>query len=67
MNIVLNNEPLFCEENVLSINQLLEKKNFTFKLLVVKINKKLIPKYDYDQFLIHDGDDVMVLHLMSGG
>ena len=67
MNITVNNEPLTCEEDVLSVNRLLQKKNYTFKLLVVKINKKLIPKEDYDKSLIHEGDDVIVLHLMSGG
>jgi len=27
----------------------------------------MIKKSEYDSALVHDGDDVMVLHLISGG
>lgn len=49
------------------MNELLKVKNFTFKMLVVKINGKLVKKNEYDDSFIHDGDEVMVLHLISGG
>jgi len=68
MKIILNNNIEILDENkVRTIRDLLELKNFSFKLLVVKINGRLIPKIDYDVATIHDGDDVMILHLMSGG
>ena len=68
MKIILNNNAEILDENkVRTIRDLLELKNFSFKLLVVKINGRLIPKTDYDIAPIHDGDDVMILHLMSGG
>lgn len=68
MKIILNNNIEILDENkVRTIRDLLELKNFSFKLLVVKINGRLIPKTDYDVAIIHDGDDVMILHLMSGG
>lgn len=54
-------------EEALSVKQLLDKKGYTFPLLVVKINGKSIPKSEYDLTLVHDGDHVQVIHLISGG
>ncbi|HRU68932.1 MAG TPA: sulfur carrier protein ThiS [Bacteroidia bacterium] len=67
MEITLNNRKEHFEQEQLTVNELLEIKKFTFKMLVVKINQKLIKKDEYDTALIQDGDDVMVLHLISGG
>lgn len=67
MNITLNNRPESFTQDSLTINQLLEVKNYTFKMLVIKINGKLIKKDGYDNAKIINGDDVIVLHLVSGG
>ena len=66
MEIILNNR----REEVageLTVRELLRHKNFTFKMLVIKINGVLIRKDEYDKAVIRDGDDVLVLHLISGG
>ena len=42
-------------------------KNFTFKMLIIKINGVLVQKGAYETTAIHEGDDVAVLHLISGG
>jgi sulfur carrier protein len=67
MKIILNNrvEEFFKEQ--LSIKELLEEKNFSFKMLVIKVNGSLIKKADYETTMVNEGDDVMVLHLISGG
>lgn len=67
MQIILNNNLESFDKEKLTVNELLEKKNFTFKMLVIKINGKLIPKDRYDSTLINNGDNVSVLHLISGG
>jgi len=67
MNITLNNRPESFEQSDLTINQLLEIKKFTFKMLVIKVNGELVKKDEYESFQIKDGDDVNVLHLISGG
>ena len=43
------------------------QKKFSFKLRIIKINGVFIPKEKYDSYYIHDGDDVQMLYLMSGG
>ena len=67
MKITLNNNPETINERSVTVNQLLQLKNFTFKMLIIKINGALVQKRDYETTAIHDGDDVSVLHLISGG
>ena len=67
MNITLNNNPEKFNIDNCTVNELLRMKNFTFKMLIIKINGRLIKKEEYDTTLISEGDDVNVLHLISGG
>jgi sulfur carrier protein len=67
MKIVLNNKEEMIEGNILTINELLQIKKYTFKMLVIKVNGILVKKNEYDKATVKDGDDVMVLHLISGG
>ena len=67
MRITLNNNPEEFAGEVLTVNELLKAKNFTFKMLVIKINGALVKKTEYETALIYEGDEVHVLHLISGG
>lgn len=67
MNITLNNRPESFDDSQLTIAQLLKKKKYSFRVLVVKINGKLIRKNEYESATVVDGDDVQVLHMISGG
>jgi len=67
MKITLNNRPETFEQESLTIAQLLELKNFTFRMMVVKINGQLIKKGTYEQATVVSGDDVQILHMISGG
>ncbi len=68
MNITLNNKPeSIAGKESLTVSELLEYKNFTFKFLVVRVNSEAIKPGDYEKTSINDGDDVKVIHLISGG
>jgi thiamine biosynthesis protein ThiS len=67
MKIILNNKEEFFDGDQFTINQLLQIKMFTFKMLVIKVNGQLIKKSEYDSAKVKEGDEVMVLHLISGG
>ncbi len=67
MRIILNSTPEEINADTLTINELLQYKNFTFRLLVIKINDKLVRREDYDVATVRDGDNVVVMHLVSGG
>lgn len=67
MKITLNNNPESFVEDRLTINEILERKNFTFKMLVIKLNGALVKKSDYNVTNVQDGDNLNILHLISGG
>jgi sulfur carrier protein len=67
MKIILNNNPESFNEDSLTVNEVLERKNYTFKMLVIKLNGALVRKENYNNTRIKDGDDLNVLHLISGG
>lgn len=54
-------------EEKLSVSLLLEKCKYTFPLIMVKVNGKYIPKEEYKDTAIMDGDDVQVIHSIAGG
>ena len=67
MEIILNNiQEIIPEENI-TVADLIRIKNFTFKLIVTRVNGQLVRKEDREKVFIKAGDDVMVLHLISGG
>lgn len=67
MKIILNNKVEEFDAEQFTISELLQAKKFTFKMLVIKVNGHLVKKSEYESILVKDGDDVMVLHLISGG
>jgi thiamine biosynthesis protein ThiS len=67
MKIILNNRSESFVKEKITISELLKIKNYTFKMLVIKVNSKLVKKDTYDIFEIKEGDNVAVLHLVSGG
>lgn len=67
MKILLNNNTEEFTGNEMTVNELLRQKNFTFKMLVIRINGALVKKTEYETCRIREGDEVHVLHLISGG
>jgi thiamine biosynthesis protein ThiS len=67
MKIMLNNREEDIDMNQLTVSELLELKNFTFHLIITKINGRLVKKEERDSAIISDGDEVFVLHMISGG
>lgn len=67
MNIVLNNNPDQIQGESLTIRDILLIKKFTFPNLVVKINGQLIRKPQYENAWVKEGDEVEIIHLISGG
>ena len=67
MNILLNNREETIEKDKITLAELIIYKNFTFKLLVTKVNGSLVKKDQRAETTISDGDEVNVLHMISGG
>jgi thiamine biosynthesis protein ThiS len=67
MKIILNNDHVSMAGESLSVQELLALMKYSFPLIVVKINGRLIKKEEYDRVFVSDGDQVEAIHLMSGG
>jgi sulfur carrier protein len=68
------------EQNMISVNQedmewepgmtvqdILDRRRYTFPLILVKVNGELVHKDAYATYQVEDGSDVKVIHLISGG
>lgn len=67
MRILLNSREEEFSSKSISVSEMLVLKKYSYKMRIIKINGVLISKDQYDSTIIHDGDDVQMLYLMSGG
>jgi len=67
MNIILNNRPTSIDAETISISELIKLQKFSFKMLIIKLNGTLIKKENQSETLVKEGDNLDVIHLMSGG
>lgn len=67
MKILLNNREEELNGDSITVTGLIVEKKFSFRMRIIKLNGKLIPKEKYDTTVINNGDNVQMLYLMSGG
>lgn len=67
MKILLNNREEEFVAGILTVSEMLKQKKFSFRMRIIKINGVLIQKDMYDETYIREGDNVLMLYLMSGG
>jgi thiamine biosynthesis protein ThiS len=69
MRIVLNNreEVLDTAQQTLSISELLALKNFSYKNIITKINGQLVRREERSGATFREGDNIEVIHLITGG
>ena len=51
----------------MTVRDLLNALNFSFKMIVVKVNGEVVLRKDFDTTPIPDGAEVQAIHLISGG
>ena len=66
MSIEVNSKKVDWVENE-TIKQLLKRVKYTFPLVVVKINKEVIPRKDFENIVVPDNSKIDVIHMISGG
>jgi thiamine biosynthesis protein ThiS len=66
MSITVNGRTVEWIENE-TVAQLLKRMKYTFPLIIVKIDKKIIPRKDHQNCMIPDESVVDVIHMISGG
>lgn len=66
MTICVNNKTISYVEKE-TVTELLKRMNYTFPLIVVKINQTLIPRNKYRTTIIPDEAEIQIIHMISGG
>lgn len=66
MTIEVNTLKIDWEENE-TIKQLLKRMKYTFPLVVVKINKKVILRSDFSKVIVPNNSKIDVIHMICGG
>lgn len=51
----------------MTVDRVLKVMNYTFRMLVVKVNDKLVKREDYKSAVVPEDADVKVIHLVAGG
>ena len=64
--ITVNSVKYPLEENS-SLRKVLENLNFNVELTVCEVNKNLVKKIDYDNFIVTDNDEIEVFSFVGGG
>jgi len=54
-------------EEGMTVSDLLERLNYTYPHIIVKIDGELVRREHYDTHTVPDGADVRVIHLIAGG
>ena len=64
--IRVNQEEMEWEAGM-TVQDVLDRRKYTFPMIVVKVNGELVRKEAYELYEVPDGADVKVIHLISGG
>lgn len=64
--ITVNSVKYPFEENS-SLRKVLEDLNFNVELTVCEVNKNLVKKINYDNFIVTDNDEIEVFSFVGGG
>ena len=67
MRILLNNEYFTLDGDSQSVRDILIAKGWSFPLIIVKVNRTLVPRSSWESVLVHNGDEMEAMHLVSGG
>ncbi len=67
MKITVNRIPEEHPEESLTIRQILDRKGWSFPLIIVRVDGVLVARENYDAFRVRNGADVDLYHLVSGG
>jgi len=67
MTITLNGAAERLDMDTATVRGVLKAKGWSFPLIVVTVNGKLVSRADWDAAPVADGDVVDAAHLMSGG
>ena len=54
-------------ESGLTLGQLIDQRGLERRMIAVEYNAEILPRYDYDDTTIQDGDHLEIVHMVGGG
>ena len=66
MSLEVNGRKVEFVENE-NVKDLLKRMKYTFPLVVVKINDKVVPRTIFSDVIVPDNSKIAVIHMISGG
>ncbi|EMT46814.1 MULTISPECIES: sulfur carrier protein ThiS [Anoxybacillus] len=67
MRCIINGETIELPHHVRTVAQLLRHFHIHEKIAIVEINMDIVPKDNYEQRAIADGDRIEIVHFVGGG
>jgi len=64
--ITVNGETMTWREGM-TVQDIINEKNFTFRMLAVWVNDVAVPRTDFKNFKVPSQAKVQVVHMISGG
>lgn len=64
--VEINGHPVEWEEGM-TVKRLLEIMNYTFPMIIVRVNGESVGKGDWDKYPVPGGAKVQALHQIAGG
>lgn len=66
MNILLNGKPFECADTS-TLETLVESQKLAGKRIAIEVNLEVIPRSQFSDCALHDGDKVEIVHAIGGG
>ena len=66
LNIELNGAAVTVDDGV-TLGELLDSRGLERRMIAVEYNGEILPRYDFDNTRISDGDKLEVVHMVGGG
>lgn len=67
MNLIYNGKLTPVANDGITMAQFVEEQNVPTKGCAVAVNGKLVPRKNWDTFMLKDGDDVVAINAAYGG
>ncbi|MHA3636992.1 sulfur carrier protein ThiS [Yersinia enterocolitica] len=66
INIVLNDQPLEMECTI-TVEKLLQQLNHHQPGTALAVNQVIIPRTDWEEYQLHEGDNILLFQAIAGG
>lgn len=66
IQIQLNGVAIEVAEGI-SLGELVDSRGLERRMIAIEYNTEIIPRYDYDDTIIQDSDQLEIVHIVGGG